>query len=747
MKVIKLEELFERGSNTHVAEVRIPIPLEAFLGLVSENPSFYLRDIFQFFYDMVFFYVRSLQKRPKWKDFQIWNYDLNPLLAEGCDSPFFADSIFTERFLDLVSSFKKRRIQNFLILFEGPPGSGKSTFLNNLVQKIEVYGARPEGALFKTYWKIDIDAIRKAMGEEVAERVGDELGQEQKNASSNSKTRRSLNFSCPRQDHPIIQIPKDFRHDFLDKIIEDKAFKKKLFEEREYEWVFKEKPCNICQSLYNVLLERLTKHTEVLRMVYARRAVFRRLFGVGVSVFNPSDPIPSEPFTNEFIENNLRNLLRTDNIDFTYSDLSFTSNGVYALMDIKENNLERLFRLHGIISDGIHKVKLVEERIKSLFLGLVNPEDRESFENVKSFRDRIIYVKIPYVLDYKTEIEIYKDKFGEEIEKNFMPHILELFTKCIVASRIEKGGNAFKQWIPEPMKYEKLLDKNYRHLKIMVFAREIPNWLDETDTKKFDTDLMNLILKESESDGFRGISGRQSLQLFGDFLDNVKESDGLITLDKVINFFLDINLSEFKEVPQELLIILANAYDYEVTQEVKESMYHFNKEEIENQIANYLFAISFDVGEKVKSPYTNDELEITEEFFRTFEKAVLGENVSPFEMKKYRKENQHLYVNTTLAQEINVEGKDIRQTEQFINIYNRYIQNLKENALLPFVDNINFKSALLDYGSDAFEKYDEKICSKINHLITTLIEKFKYTPESAVKVVQYVFEQRLDKKY
>lgn len=86
-------------------------------------------------------------------------------------------------------------------------------------------------------------------------------------------------------------------------------------------------------------------------------------------------------------------------------------------MDIK-----RLFQLHGILSDGIHKVGLVEEKIKSIFLDLVNPEDKIHFEDVKSLQDRIIYLRIPYVLDYSTEIQIYKRKFGEQINK--------ISTKC-----------------------------------------------------------------------------------------------------------------------------------------------------------------------------------------------------------------------------------------------------------------------------------------------------------------------------
>ncbi len=46
---------------------------------------------------------------------------------------------------------------------------------------------------------------------------------------------------------------------------------------------------------------------------------------------------------------------------YLFSRYANTNNGIYALMDIKAHNKERFANLHGIISEGVHKVEEIEE--------------------------------------------------------------------------------------------------------------------------------------------------------------------------------------------------------------------------------------------------------------------------------------------------------------------------------------------------------------------------------------------------
>ena len=149
---------------------------------------------------------------------------------------------------------------------------------------------------------------------------------------------------CPSHDHPILIIPKSHRWDFLEDIIDKPEFLETLLSEKEFEWLFKEVPCTICQSLYRAILNKVESPRAVLDMVYARPYLVQRRMGEGISVFNPGDTTPKqEVMTNERIQHKLDHLFgEAQQIEYVYSRYARTNNGIYALMDIKQHNTERL---------------------------------------------------------------------------------------------------------------------------------------------------------------------------------------------------------------------------------------------------------------------------------------------------------------------------------------------------------------------------------------------------------------------
>ena len=753
----RLEALINLSNDIKEKENRLPILFNDFLYLVADQPDLALRNIFQLFFDMVHFYV------PEGHDeYEVTNdsigfmkYDFSKLFVKDCDDPFFADRLFANRFMNLAKGFRKGIQNNHIYLFEGPPGSGKSTFLNNLLQKLESYTKTSEGVLFETYWRLDIDSISNfqefrnqinLFGKDVPGIDKNKLLISEENIKT-AHSKRYLDIPCPSHDHPILQIPKAFRKKFLDELIPDGKLKDKIFNSKEYEWILKDSPCHICSSIYNNLINKVNDPLEIFSMVNARRMDFNRQFGKGISVYNPGDEVYNMPILNHTLQKDINELLKNDEIKYMHSSLANTNEGVLALMDIKEHNVERLMDLHGIISDGIHKVELVEERIKTLFVGLVNPEDKRHYENVKSFQDRIITVNVPYVLDYNTEVAIYKNKFGEKIEQLFLPRVLSNFAKIIIATRLDVESPTINKWIEDVDKYSKYIDKNLLLLKMDIYTGKIPSWLSEDDVKSFDKQTRKEIINASESEGAKGISGRQSLNVFNEFITKYSKLGKLITMDMVKSFFLK-NTEKYNEfIPNGFVQSLEDLYDFNVLQEVKEAIYFFNETQISHDIQDYLFAINYEYGEKVKSPYTGNIIEINENFFKNFEAMFIGTTSSEKKRLEFRNDMLNEYVSRTISQEMKNEGKKIRETEQYKTLFNKFTKNLKENSLAPYVDNENFRRAIIDFNTTQFNNYDDRLKNDIKMLLSNLKCKFGYTPDGAKQVCIYVLDKNLVKKY
>ncbi len=741
----KLEALIKISKDIQEKEKLITLSFNDFLYTASNKPERFFRNIFQLFHDMVKHYIKDgVDEYPETGDsVGFVEYDCSRLFQEDCSDPFFADRLFANRFMTLVDSFKKGIQNNRIYLFEGPPGSGKSTFLTNLLYKLEEYTKTDEGAMFETLWRLDIDLIRSF---EHGKRSHITDSRTYYDNSINNQEKKYLEVICPNHDHPILQIPRSFRKRFIDALITDKVFKDKIFNSREYEWVLKEKPCSICSSIYKHLFDKIGDPLIVFNMINARRMNFNRQFGIGISVYNPGDERQVKPIHNPTLQQSINELFKSDNIKYLYSDLANTNNGVLALMDIKENNILRLKGLHGIISDGIHKVETVEEKITTLFIGLVNPEDKIHFQNVKSFQDRIINVNIPYVLDFRAEVNIYKQKFGNKLVNWFLPRVLENFAKIIISTRMNTNSVAMKKWINNPVKYKKYADSNLLLLKMDIYTGKIPDWLTEEDVKGFTRQIRKDILDESEKEGRKGLSGRRSLSVFNSFLLQHSKSDKIYTMDMLIDFFKK-NPEISNLIPDGFLESIEDLYDYNVLQEVKESIYYYNEKQISVDIQDYLYCVNFDIGDTVKSDYTNNVITVDEDYFKNIEAIFLGTTSTSAQRKSFRKDVQTEYITITLSQEINVKGKNITETKLYDMLFQKYTKNLKENALAPYYENENFRRAIMAHGTKSFNKYDSRLKRDVNLLLSNLKAKFGYGKDCAKQISLYVIDKKLANKY
>lgn len=739
---------------------RVPIPFDLFLKVMLEKPTLVLRSVFQVFHDMMKTYVvEGMDEYPNDPEsIHYIDYDCSRLFEEGSDHPFFADRLFANRLVNHVESLKHGAQQNKIYIFAGPHGSGKSTFLNNLLRKFEEFANTEAGSRYETVWRLNRSVLGNFSGNDTQPLV-DKLAQilsgeplehmvqlhEAGGLSINSKE-EFVEVPCVNHDHPMLVIPKEYRRTFLDDLFKNDEFKWKLFTEKEYDWVFRDQPCTICSSIYQALHNRLEDPLAVLRMVHARPYYVNRRLGEGITVFNPGDKAPMKNVIgNPMLQARLNSLFADSNqVRYIFSRYARSNHGIYALMDIKAHNTERLVGLHNVISDGIHKVEELEEHVDSLFLALMNPEDKKDIKNIQSFSDRIQYIKIPYILDLKTEVKIYRNIFGKHIDQHFLPRILHNFARVIISSRLCTRSEALIEWIGDPAKYRLYCDENLLLLKMEIYTGHIPEWLTEEDRKKLTAKRRRKIIAESEKEGDRGFSGRDSINIFDEFISIYAKENKLINMSTLCTFFRKYHRPL---IPAGFLDSLLRMYNYTILQGVKESLYYFNEEQIARDVQNYIFAVNFELGTVETCQFTGEKLAITEEFLVEIENRLLGAGVNQPGRATLRKETQKEYTSKTLTQEMLLEDKKIHETRLHTDLMQRYVHNIKDKVLDPFLENENFRRAIKDFGEEDFKSYDERIKADITFMMTNLSEKYGYSKQGAKEICMYVIDNDLAKLF
>lgn len=293
----------------------------------------------------------------------------------------------TNRFIDILKAGAQGlEVGKRIIIFMGPPGSGKSTLVNGTKHGVEQYTKTDEGAIF---------AIE----------------------------------DCPMHEEPLHLIPKDIRP---------------MFEEK-YGVHIEGDLCPHCKAKYG----GDSLDTDMLREVMVKRLAFSEKDRVGIGTFKPSDPksqditelvgsvdlsklgefgTASDPRAYRFDgELNVANRGIMEFVEMLKSDERF----LYTLLDLTQDKAIKAPRFPNIYAD---EVILAHTNLTEYSSYVQNPKN-------EALRDRMVVIPAPYTLRISDEKKIHEKLIGQsELTRksavHINPHTLETASMFAVLSRL-----------------------------------------------------------------------------------------------------------------------------------------------------------------------------------------------------------------------------------------------------------------------------------------------------------------------
>ncbi|KXB08912.1 hypothetical protein AKJ59_00145, partial [candidate division MSBL1 archaeon SCGC-AAA385M02] len=415
-------------------------------------------------------------------------------------------------------------------------------------------------------------------------------------------------------------------------------------------------------------------------------------------------------------------------VKFDHSIHAKSNNGIYALMDLKDNNQKRFTDLRGIVSEGRHRVNSIEEKVKGLFLIVTNPEDEDGIVD-KAMDDRKKVTKMNYVLVPKTQNKIFHKVFGDGIDNRFHPNIIDSFSRILISTRMitKKDKNILLTWIDDADEYSFIIDDDLLILRMQIYDGDIPEWLSDIDVQNFVYDVRKSVIDMALEDGEKGVSDRKAIEIFGDLI-NYYSNDEYIGIKKMKNYCERVNIDLLEKIPQGFVDAVERYYIYIVSQEIKECMFVRNEEKIKRDLKNYLYSLNYNIGDTLTNPCTSDTFVLTKDWLKKIEMSMFGAYNDTLRRNVFKR-----YISETICYE------DIEQSEQFKKLYADYTYGLKSNILKEFQESKSFVQSINDYGTEYFNSYDNKIRKNVDNLITNMVDKYNYTTKSAKEVCRYIF--------
>ena len=457
------DRLVHLGDEIHeaYAKNRRVISFAEYLDLVAASPRTQLRSAPQYMLDCFDHYGTDTVQYPWGRRRRFKLFDCP--WAEGRDRLIGQEDV-QNRIYRALENFVHEGTSNKLILMHGPNGSAKSTFIRCVGRALQDYSTLNDGALYRINWIFPGQRTsRSGIGFSGS---GDDEVSHQDTYAYLPDDLVDAKLMDELRDHPLFLLPVERRGQLMDELLAG------LPEEHDHTFVLSDylrygRLSHKNRAIYEALLASYQgDYLKVLRHVQVERFYIQHRYREGYVTVEPQLSVDASErqVTADRSIAALPAALQSVSLYEYGGELVNANRGLIEYSDLLKRPLEAYKYLLTTVEQASVSLASATLFLDLVFLGTSNEIHVSAFKEIpdfQSFKGRIEMVRVPYLLDFTQEQEIYQQKIHEAAgSRHVAPHCAYVTALWAVLTRMRKPQpDAYAQKLGELVTRLSPLDK------------------------------------------------------------------------------------------------------------------------------------------------------------------------------------------------------------------------------------------------------------------------------------------------
>ena len=700
--------------------------------LEIRNTALYIKDVFDHF---------GRNEKGGYKLFNEHFQDSPPVFGQGGAQ---------KEIYQNIENFLEEGLNNKFILLVGPNGSSKSSLVKKIMAASEEYSKDDRGRLHTFSWVFPIEGhIKGALGLTTHIRSG----ALESYAHLEDKEISAI-ISSELRDHPLLLLPLKARQNLINEKLA--KFPKRLATIRK-SYLYNGDISKKNRLIYDALLKNYKgDYKEMLKHIRVERFIVSRRYSTSAATIEPQLHVDAKihQLTMDRRLSSLPPSLQSLSLFQLHGEVVMANRGILEFSDLLKRPLDTYkYLLMTMETKNINLEGILTE-LDIFFIGSSNEIHLTAFKqhpDFNSFKGRMNFVRVPYLLNYRDEEKIYEDQVISLRDKShFEPHSLKVLSLFAVMTR-------FRPSIPKNYNEDELgrLTAALSPLEKALFLGDmsLPERLTSEEKQILHANYED-IYTEFESDpiyeGKFGISPREMKHIIYELSMRNPILSFVEVIEYLAKFIERKNEHEFLNIapqgdfnnPYKFLQLLKD-YSLDLFDtELRNSLGMVDDRSYEDYIIRYIMNINASMkSEKIKNNVTGKFEDADQYFIKEFEHNIqIKEKPEIF--------RGHL-LSTLGAFSLDNPGKKIMYTEVFPELVKmlkesfrteqkKSIQNISKN-LVFFISEYEQEKKQLGKTPSPL---NEEGRTQIRQVIQNLHKNNGYSEEGALNLLRLLVKER-----